>query len=143
MCMNEEMLQGSRILPFTQLGFAIKKISKQDIDEVLNANIKTIKLTSDKNFQISVDDNDYQKIRVVSDISIYASDGENSDLKNRQLFINTEVEVLYLVHDEAEVYEADMVQKLLIAQTNVQLIDVVNFILRNSELKGEDIRYDV
>ncbi|GGZ77634.1 hypothetical protein GCM10007161_06040 [Ignatzschineria indica] len=141
--MNEEMLQGSLILPFTQLGFAIKKISKQDIDEVLNANIKTIKLTSDKNFQISVDDNDYQKIRVVSDISIYASDGENSDLKNRQLFINTEVEVLYLVHDEAKVYEADMVQKLLIAQTNVQLIDVVNFILRNSELKGEDIRYDV
>ncbi len=140
---NENILKESRILPFTQVGLAIKKLLKRDVDEICDPMLKTIRLSSDKNFQIDIDENDPQKLRVISNMIVYAFDGDSEAPQNKRPFIDIDVEIIYLVQDDIEILEADIIQKLLISQSNVQVVDIVNFILRNSELKGEDIQYNI
>ena len=131
---------------FSQKAFFIRDLLKHDIDN-LGLEGKYVRLHSPKVFNYKAEEGDSSRIRVEATltISLGAQDEEinNDDDIEMVTYIVIEATSFYTIQDKYSPDDFDYLERILISQTNVQVTDIANTILGNSELKGDKLPYDL
>lgn len=128
-------------LDFKQSSFVIDKIIKNALKESPLPPDQPLTLKASKNYGLSLVDGN--KTRVMLKLSFIGDMALTSDESVIFRFLEVTARAEFeLLSEAVDIDKDEILQKMLLIQTNVQLTDFINQLILTSELKGSKIPYD-